>query len=347
MIKIGVIGTGGMGHTHGRAYTDMRGVKLIAACDVHEEAAKRFAKTFKVPQVYTSVDEMLANADIEAVSVVTPDGEHAPVSLAAVRAGKHVLCEKPLATSYPDAHKMAQAAKRKGVNNMVNFSYRNAAAIHRARRLIEEGAIGRPIHVHAAYLQSWLSSNSWGDWRKTPAFKWRLSTRHGSKGVLGDVGVHLLDFALYPVGPAAQVRCTLKTFPKHPGNRLGEYVLDANDSALMEIEFKNGALGTLHSTRWATGHANTVAVDVYGDEGGVRINLDQSATELQLCRGKDRHKNAWKTIRCAPTPDLFHRFIKSIRTGENDQPDFARGAEIQNVIDACFESNATGSHIRV
>jgi len=347
MIKIGVIGTGGMGNTHGRAYTGMRRVKLTAACDVHEEAVNRFAKTYKVPQVFTSVDEMLAHADIEAVSVVTPDGDHASVSLAAIRAGKHVLCEKPLATSYADARKMAQAAKRKGVINMVNFSYRNAAAIHRARRLVEEGSIGRPVHIHGAYLQSWLSSNCWGDWRKQKSFQWRLSTRHGSKGVLGDVGVHLLDFALYPVGPASHVRCSLKTFPKHPGNRLGEYVLDANDSALMEIGFKNGALGTLHTTRWATGHTNSVAVDIYGDEGGIRVNLDQSQTELQVCRGRDRHGSTWKTLRCAPTPDLFHRFIKSIRTGTNDQPDFARGAEIQKVVDACFESNATGSHIRV
>ncbi len=347
MIKIGVIGTGGMGHTHGRAYAGMRGVKLNAACDVNQNAVKQFSKTFKVPQAFTSVAEMLAHADIEAVSVVTPDGEHAPVSLAAIKAGKHVLCEKPLATTHADARRMAQAAKRKGVINMVNFSYRNSAAIHRARKLVEGGSIGRPIHVHGAYLQSWLSSNGWGEWRNKKSFQWRLSTRHGSKGVLGDVGVHLLDFALYPVGPASHVRCTLKTFPKHPGNRLGEYVLDANDSALMEIGFKNGALGTLHTTRWATGHTNTVAVDIYGDEGGIRVNLDHSHTDLQICRGKDRHKSVWKTIRCAPTPDLFHRFIKSIRTGVNDQPDFARGAEIQKVIDACFESDKAGSAIRV
>ncbi len=336
-----------MGYTHGRAYSVMRGVKIVAACDSRKAAVKRFAEEFNVPQTFTSVDDMLAQADIDAVAVVTSDAGHAPVSLAAIKAGKHVFCEKPLATSYADARKMAQAAKRKGVINMVNFSYRNASAIHRAHRLIQDGAIGTPIHVHGAYLQSWLSGNVWGDWKKTPSFQWRLSTRHGSRGVLGDIGVHLLDFASYPVGPAVRVRCTLKTFPKYPKNRLGEYMLDANDTALMEIEFCNGALGTLHTTRWATGHANTVAVDIYGNEGAIRLNLDQSPTELQICRGKNRHKATWKTVRAAPAPDMYQRFIKSVRTGAQDQPDFARGAEIQKIIDACFESDKTGSAIRV
>ena len=347
MIRIAIVGTGGMANAHAQAYAKIKGCKLVAGCDVIPERAKAFAERHGIPNAYGDVDEMLADVEFDALSNVTSDAAHAPVSLKAIAAGKHVLCEKPLATNYPDARKMASAAKRKGVINMVNFSYRNSAAIHRAHRLIRQGAIGRVIHVEASYLQSWLTSTHWGNWREGPAWLWRLSTAHGSKGVLGDIGVHIIDFASYAAGDIKSVNCRLKTFPKAKGGRVGKYKLDANDSAVMTVELANGAVGAIHTTRWATGHKNSLLLRVYGDKGGIVVDLDKSYTELRICRGKAMHEAAWSTIKCRPTPSIYRRFIKSVRRGVNDQPDFARGAAIQKVLDACFQSDAEGRAVKV
>ena len=107
-------------------------------------------------------------------------------------------------------------------------------------------------HVEAHYLQGWLTSQYWGDWRSSPHWLWRLSTRHGSLGVLGDLGVHIVDFATFPVGRIKTINCTLKTLHKAAGDRIGEYVLDANDTAVITAEFANGAVGAITTTRWAT-----------------------------------------------------------------------------------------------
>lgn len=347
MIKIGIVGTGGMAHSHAQAFHRIPGCKLVAACDVIPARARAFAKEFGIPASYADAEELLDDAPVDAISVVTSDAAHCPVSLAAIRRGKHVLCEKPLAVNYAEARTMAAAAKRKGVINLVNLSYRNAPAIHKARDLVAGGAIGRVIHMEASYLQGWLSSKHWGNWRKRSGWLWRLSKAHGSLGVLGDLGVHLFDFATYGAGDIAKVDCRLKTFPKAKGDRVKGYKLDANDSVVATVELANGAIGTIHTTRWATGHANSLLLRIFGDKGGIVVDLDQSYNQLQLCRGKDIDKLKWRTVRCPRVPDMYRRFITSIKTEENDQPDFARGAAIQKVLDACLKSDATGRVVRV
>jgi predicted dehydrogenase len=203
------------------------------------------------------------------------------------------------------------------------------------------------LHFEASYLQSWLTSTAWGDWQTSPAWLWRLSQKHGSLGVLGDIGVHIVDFATYPAGDVKSVNCRLKTFPKAPGKRIGEYTLDANDSAVMTLELKDGAIGTIHTSRWATGHANSLRLRIYGDKGGIEIDLDESWDTLRICRGADINKAQWKTMKCGKTPHNYQRFITSIQTGNNDQPDFARGAAVQKVLDACFESDSNNAPVRV
>ncbi len=348
MIKIAIVGTGGMANTHAENFGKIRGCKISAVCDVDKKRAEAFARRhgLKIP-VFVDFSELLDRTDCDAVANVTSDAFHAPLSLEAIAAGKHVLCEKPLATCYADAKKMSDAARRKGVINMVNFSYRDFPVIHKARQLVHDGRIGKVMHIEASYLQSWLSSKVWGDWRTSEGWLWRLSTKHGSMGVLGDVGVHILDFATYPAGEVRKVHCLLKNFPKAPGNRIGKYRLDANDSAVITIEFAGRAVGTIHASRYATGYVNRLCLQIFGDEGALRIDLDKASDRLEICAGKDRHKVVWRTVRCAATPSIYRRFIKSIKTGENDQPDFARGAVIQKVIDACFQSDKADKTIKV
>jgi len=347
MIRLGIVGTGGMANYHAQAFKRIRGCRFVAACDVVKEKVEAFALKHGVTAAYTDVDEMLAGTEMDAVTNVTPDAFHAPISLKVIAKGLHILCEKPLAVNYAEAKKMADAAKKRGVINMVNLSYRGAAAIQKAHELVGKGVIGEVKHVEAGYLQGWLATMDWKGLAKNPGPLWRLSAGHGSKGVLGDLGVHILDFASYAAGDIKSVDCRLKTFRKVPGDRIGEYVLDANDTAVITAEFANGAVGTVHTTRWAVGQSNSIRLRVYGDKGAVVVDLDQSQTDLQLCRlGRDG-KRQWETVKCKLTPDNYRRFIRSVQTGVNDQPDFARGAAIQKVLDACFESNRRGRTIAV
>jgi len=347
MIKIGIIGTGGMANAHAQNFISNKNVKIISACDVVDEKVKKFAKEYNIPKKFTNVSGMLDDPELDAVSNVTPDALHSQISLEVIASGKHILCEKPLATNYSDAKKMADAANAKGVINMVNFSYRNSSAIQKAHEILASGKIGRVMHIEASYLQSWLVSKSWGDWKTESAWLWRLSKSHGSLGVLGDVGVHILDFASFPVGKIKSVNCKLKTFHKAENDKIGEYNLDANDSAVISVEFQNGAIGIIHTTRWATGYPNSLALRIFGDKGAIRIDLDKANDKLEICRGKNIDQFKWETIDCGKTPNIYERFINSILTGINDQPDFNRGAEIQKILDACVVSDEKKSMIDV
>lgn len=347
MIKIAIVGTGGMANGHAAAFKAIGGCKVTAACDVIREKAEAFAEKHGIKKVYDNVDDLLADGDFDAVSNVTPDAHHAPVSLKVIAKKKHILCEKPLATHYADARKMAQAAKRKGVINMVNFSYRNSSAIQRAHDLVAAGELGEIMHFEASYLQGWLVWSRAGNWNPGPGALWRLSEKHGSKGVLGDLGVHIVDFATFPSGEVKSLNCHLKTFEKVKGNRIGEYVFDANDTAVMTVELRNGAVGTIHTTRWGSGHGNSLRLEVHGDRGALLVDLDKGWDTLQICRGKDLAKLQWRTLKCGKTPNIYQRFVKSIKTGVNDQPDFERGAAIQKVLDACYESDHSGKDVKV
>lgn len=346
-VRLAIVGTGGMAKNHAQRFLAIPGCKLVAAVDVSAERVATFAATHGIANTFASVDALLGWNQFDAVSIVTPDAFHAAQSIRCLRAGKHVLCEKPLALNHADALKMVAVARKAGVINMVNLSYRDWPAIQAVHTVIAAGRIGDIRHVEASYLQSWLPSKIWGDWRTTPAWLWRLSSKHGSRGVLGDVGVHIVDFATFPAGPISSVYGKLKTFAKAPGNRIGEYVLDANDSAVMTVEFANGALGTIHTTRWSGGHANRLFLKISGTRGSVEIDSERSTTSYRISTGADLDKSVWKEIACKPTPNNYARFIKSIRTGRQDQPDFARGAEVQKVLDAVITSDAKGKPVKV
>ncbi|WP_269522562.1 Gfo/Idh/MocA family protein [Coraliomargarita parva] len=340
MIKHAIIGTGGMANSHAREMAQIEGVQLVACCDLFEDRVKAFADVHGIAECYTDVAEMLAKCPIDSVSIVTPDGTHAALTLQAIEAGKHVLCEKPLATNVADAEAMAQAAQKAGVINMVNFTYRKSSALQRAAEWIQNGELGRIYHVEANYFQSWLNAKYWGDWKTESKWLWRLSTEHGSNGVLGDIGIHVLDFATYPVGGVANLYCQLKNFDKAPENRIGDYNLDANDTALITLEFKNGAVGMVTTTRYATGHRNSLSMRIYGELGTVRIDLDRAYDVLEFCRiDANGNTEPWQTLYCPPTPTVYESFIESIKTGVQQQPDFERGLEIQKLLSASVESS--------
>ena len=193
---------------------------------------------WRIDRQFGSVEDALAWGEFDAVANVTPDRIHHPTTMLAIAAGEHIFCEKPLATDARLAMDMTAAMEKSGKVGMVNFTYRNSPALQKGRQTVLAGEVGAVRHVEASHLQSWLVGNAWGDWKTDSKWLWRLSKKHGSNGALGDIGIHIVDFASYGSGlDVVHVFARLKTFDKAPpSNTIGEYDLDANDSFAMSVK---------------------------------------------------------------------------------------------------------------
>ncbi len=333
-VRLLVLGTGGMANTHAMNFATIPDVQLVAAVDVDLAKARAFAARHDIPNTFTSLEEALAWGEFDAVTNVTPDRAHYPTTLPLIAAGKHVMCEKPLAETYGKADEMATAAERAGLVNVVNLTYRNVAQVQKARQMVLAGEIGKVRHIEASYLQSWLVSKAWGDWSTESQWLWRLSTKHGSNGVLGDVGIHILDFAGY--GAATDIDhifARLKTFEKTPGNRIGEYDLDANDSFTMTAEFTNGAMGVIHASRWATGHLNELRLRIHGDKGALEVIHRPDRSLLRACLQEDVELAVWKEIEVDPIATNYQKFVAAIQEGRGQEPNFRHAANLQKILD--------------
>jgi predicted dehydrogenase len=329
-----ILGTGGMAKQHAIHFAAIPGVTVVGGVDVDPNRLDKFNATHNIPNGFASLDAAIAWGEFDAVANVTPDSVHHVTSIAALKAGKHVFCEKPLATDATKAFEMVDVAEASGLINMVNLTYRNVAQLQKAREIVTSGQIGTVRHVEASYLQSWLVSKAWGDWRTESQWLWRLSRKHGSNGVLGDIGVHILDFASYGSGlDIDHVFARLKTFDKAPGNKIGEYDLDANDSFTMNVDFDNGALGVIHATRWATGHMNELRLRVYGDKGGVEVKNGHDGSHLRVSMGANVETGTWEAMDVPPVPTNYQRFAEAVKTGKMLEPSFRHAAELQKVLD--------------
>jgi predicted dehydrogenase len=340
-IRLLILGTGGMANNHAEAFKAIPGVEIVAGVDTRPAQLAAFGDRHGIRQRFGSLDEAIAWGGFDAATNVTPDAAHYGTTMALLAAGKHVLCEKPLSTDYAKAREMAEAAKAAGVVNMVNLSYRNGAALQCAAAMVANGAIGPVRHFEASYLQSWLTQSVWGDWRTEPQWLWRLSSRHGSKGVLGDVGIHILDYATFIAGSLpVSISSRLKTFDKAEGNRIGEYDLDVNDSFVAHLELANGAIGTVTATRFASGHHNDLKLSIFGDHGGLQVLFVKGESRLLACLGEaDKADQTWRELDVPPVDHVYQVFIDAIR-GEGPMiPDFERGAALQFLLDAAEESD--------
>lgn len=353
MINLAIVGTGKRAIGHARAFKALRNCNIVACCDIDHAKAKAFAIEWNIPKYYTDIDELLSADRLDAAAIVTSDKSHCLLATKCLESGKHVLCEKPLASDQNEAQSMVDAAQKSGLINQVAFSYRRSGALYHAKRLIDSGALGAIRHVEGSYLQAWLSLYEAQRFdEEFPFGLWRIS-KALSSGTLGDIGVHLLDFCTFPVGPVKSMNCLLQSFDKNPRNEAGGIKLDANDSAIISVKFENGAIGTLHTTRWAYGHRNSVKLNIWGTKGALRIDLDKAYDSLEFCNTVEggpldwESPFNWEVQMCRKVPDEFERFIQSIESGKNSAPDFRRGAEIQGLIAGCFESAEKSEWIHV
>ncbi|MBQ0106232.1 MAG: Gfo/Idh/MocA family oxidoreductase, partial [Armatimonadetes bacterium] len=299
---------------------------------------------------YSDYTELIDKEKPDAVAVVTPDKFHKDPSMEALKRNIHCMCEKPLADNLKSAEEMKILAEEKlkeGIFTCVNFSYRNSPATQRLAELVQSGEYGKVITFEAHYKQSWVSTNVWGDYRTTPAWQWRMSTRHGSMGTMGDTGVHIYDLTRFVCGDFDEIFCQMDHYDKDV-NELGEYVFDANETMFTIAKLKDGGRGTVDSSRWATGYQNEVSIYVSCEKGAFDLNLDRmKGGQLKACIGENRDKAVWEVLPCPDTPPNFRRFITSILEGKQGQTSFSGAYEIQKILDASIKSNEKQGYVKL
>lgn len=379
---VALVGHGFMGRAHAlgwsrvtEAFPELRlRPRVVALVGRDPARTKAAAARLGVPESTTDFDAVLARPDVDLIDVCTPGDTHALYSRAALAAGKHVLCEKPLANSLAEADAMAAAAAeagRSGVVAMVGFNYRRVPALALARRLVDEGRLGTLRHLRFAYLQDWLVDPTF------PA-TWRLTKGTAGSGALGDLGAHLVDLALFLTGelPDAVSGVTRTFVPARPpaaagvgivrDERAGELAatvpVTVDDAVAVLAHFPSGALGTFEATRMATGRKNGLAVELYGSQGALSFDLerlneltvvsdsggDAGAARRLVTEPADPYMAAWwppgHTIGWEHT--FVHEFadlLAAIDAGEQPTPSFADGRAVQAVLEAIGRSAETGS----
>ena len=372
-VNVGLIGYKFMGKAHSNAYRSVgmffpleNRVVMKAICGRDREGVKQAAETWGWESFETDWKKLIKRKDIDVVDISAPGNLHAEMAIAAARAGKHVICEKPLANSLSEARDMLKSVQKAGVKNMVFFNYRRVPAVAFARQMIREGKLGQIYHFRAAYLQDWIVDAEF-------PLVWRLDKKIAGSGALGDIGAHIIDLSLFLVGEISEVVADLKTFIKkrpllESGSaffaqkkagppQLGTVTVD--DAALFIARFKNGAMGSFEATRFATGRKNANQFEIYGSRGALSFNLeslnelhyyskDDSATEQGFKRvlvtdGGHPYLKAWwppgHIIGYEHTfTNAMSDFFLALETGQPVTPDFAEGVKVQAVLDAVEKS---------
>ena len=283
-IGIGMLGYAFMGKAHSNAFKKLPYMmypppaipKMVAIAGRNEEAVKEAALRYGYEGYYTDWREMLKNDRIQLFDNGGPNDAHAEPCIAAAQAGKHILCEKPLARTTKEAASMLEAVTKAGVKHAVAFNYRFAPAIRQAKDLIDSGALGQIYHFRAVYLQEWIMAH-YG----TPHI-WRLDRSVAGSGALGDLGAHIIDLGRFLVGEVRSVSAMTKTFiPERPGSDGQMKTVDVDDAFVALVEFDNGAIGTVEATRFAGGHKNSNCFEINGEKGSIRFNLERM-NELEV-----------------------------------------------------------------
>ncbi|MCP4362132.1 MAG: Gfo/Idh/MocA family oxidoreductase [Chloroflexi bacterium] len=284
-VGVGMLGYAFMGKAHSNAFRTIPYMmypppaipKMVSVSGRNETSVAKAARRFGYAKYTTDWREQVNDPDVQLFDNGGPNDAHAEPCIAAAAAGKHILCEKPLGRTAEESRLMWDAAEKAGVKHMVAFNYRFVPAIRQIRNLIDSGALGRIYHWRAVYLQEWIMPH-YG----MPKI-WRLDKSMAGSGALGDLGVHIIDLAHYLVGDIRSVSAMTKTFieerPLPDGNGIGK--VDVDDAFVAVVEFKNGALGTLESTRFAGGHKNGNCFEINAEKGSIRFNLERM-NELEV-----------------------------------------------------------------
>jgi predicted dehydrogenase len=377
-IKVGLIGYKFMGKSHSNAYRQVAAFydvplhpEMTVLCGRDEAAVSAAAAQLGWKEHATDWRQVVERPDIGLIDISTPGDSHYDIALAAAEAGKHILCEKPLANTLDESRRMQEAVERAGVVAMVNFNYRRVPAVQLAKQLIDSGQIGEIRHWRAVYLQDWIVD---------PEFPlvWRLQKDLAGSGALGDIGAHIADLARFLVGEITEVNGMLTTFIKErpipaettglsasAGEQRGQVTVD--DAALFLARFDNGAVGSFEATRFATGRKNRNSFEINGSRGSIVFDLERM-NELQfftlddppevqgfrtilVTEGTHKYMSAWW-----PPGHIIgweHTFthsvldlLQGIVDKQSPAPTFADGVRVQSILDAVVRSSESGGWVK-
>ena len=382
-LRVAMIGYGFMGAAHSQAWRtaprffDLDAEPVMATIVGRNAEALEAARVkFGWESASTDWRSVIADPSIDIVDVCTPGSSHVEIAIAALEAGKHVLCEKPLANSVEEAELMvaaAEAARARGVRSMVGFSYRRVPAIGYARQLIAEGALGDVRQIRALYLQDWLSDAE-------GPMTWRLDKDQAGSGSLGDIGAHAIDLVQHLTGARLDtVSGTLATFvTERP--LLGETVglsgtaseergpVTVDDAAWFTAKLTgglaDGAIGAFEATRYATGRKNALRIELSGSRGAIAFDLErmnelevydatapagkQGFTRIVVTEPEHPYMAAWWPTGHGigyehPFSHQVRDLVQAITGGTDPEPSFAEGLQVQRVLRAVESSAANGS----
>jgi predicted dehydrogenase len=370
VLGVAMIGHAFMGRAHGNAWRQANRFfdlpyEIVPRVVVGRDAARARAAAQKLGFAEATADlaATLARDDIDVVDVATPNDSHCDIALAALRAGKHVLCEKPLALTLEQAKSMAAEAKKRKARVGVWHNYRRAPATKLAQRMIERGDLGEIRQVRAVYLQDWLAD------AKVPA-SWRTDKKLCGSGAHGDLNAHLVDLTRALTGlEFVEVCAVQQTFTKQrPAGDGKTAQVDVDDAFCFLAKFKNGAIGTYEATRVAPGRKNHNRLEISGTKGALVWNLERM-NEVEFFSFEDvRDAQGFRTIICMDSvhpyaahwwPDghivgyehtFVHHvvdFVGALHSGAAFAPDFNDGVAVQAVLEAALDSVRQGAWVKV
>jgi predicted dehydrogenase len=340
-LGVGMVGYAFMGRAHSQAWRTVDRVfelplrpRLAAICGRDKAAAESAAGRLGWAAAETDWRALIARDDVQLIDIAAPGGLHAPIAIAALQAGKHVLCEKPLANTLAEAERMsaaADAAFPSRARAMVGFNYRRVPALALARRLVEQGRIGRLRHVRAVYLQDWLVDPD-------SPLTWRMQAEQAGSGALGDLGAHIVDLARFLTGDEiAGVSAVSATFVEErplldgpadgpggaPGDGSGTPVaggakaadgtrrtgrVTVDDAVVFSARFGSGALGSFEATRYAAGRKNGLRIELNGAAGSLAFDLER-LNELEFYDGDDTDGGATAGFRRILVTEPGHPYL--------------------------------------
>jgi predicted dehydrogenase len=351
-IRVGVVGTGSWARVaHIPGFQACLGVEVHAVCSRSQERGEEVARTFGIPRVFTTIQNMLSAGELDLVSIVTPDDCHFAEASAAIAAGRHVLCEKPLARTVAEAEALAEAARSAGVLTKVGFTLRYAPAVIRLGELVRGGAIGTP-YLMELFLQNGQFLNP------TTPHHWKMTREHAGGGAVVEYGIHAFDLARSLFGDVARVCAEGRTFvPQRPlPTGSGTAEVDVDDSCVWLMEFANGAHGVAHAGWTIAGRPPGLELRVFGSRGALACVLSEDLPGCESLSFANAAEQRFEPVEIparlqSPLPttenwplrfhqNLIGHFVDEIRAGASRAPTFEDGVAAQRLLEAAHVSMA-------
>lgn len=373
-INVGMVGYGFMGRTHSNAFLkaplffDLPFQPVLKTlCARNKDRAQAFASNWGYQSVETDWRKMVASPDIDLVDIASPNDTHMEIAMAAAKAGKMVMCEKPLGRNAAESEKMVKAVEKAGVANMVWYNYRRVPAVMLAKQLIEQGRLGRVFHYRAKFLQDWTISS---ELPQGGEGLWRLDRSVAGSGVTGDLLAHTIDTAMWLNGGIEEVSAMTETFIKQRKHNLSGKMqpVEIDDASLALARFRNGSLATFEATRYARGHKALYTLEINGENASLMWDL-HDLHRLQYFDHRDEGlTRGWRSIHITDRehPYMAHwwvpglqigyehtfihqvaDFVTALGKGEKASPTFREAMATDDVTDAILNSAAGRKWVKV